>query len=398
LQEEKLTTIKIEKAQRLKLLPPYLFAKLDQLKQQAQDRGMDIISLGVGDPDIPTPKPIINSLKKAADNPANHQYPSYEGMEKFRAAAAEWCRKRFSVSVDPKREVMTLIGSKEGIGHIPLAFVNPGDYVLVPSPGYPVYNAATILAGGIPHVMPLKRENRFLPDLSAIPEDIAQKAKIMYLNYPNNPTSAVADGEFFDSVVRFAVKYNIIICHDMAYSEITYDGYRPVSFLECDGAKDVGVEFHSLSKTFNMTGWRIGFAAGNANVINGLGGIKTNIDSGAFQAIQEAGITAMNEMETTQPDIIQTYQSRRDIVVESLERMGIDVEAPKATFYVWFAVPGGNSAEFCARLLQETGVVLTPGVGFGEFGEGYARIALTVGKERLLEAMTRIEKLLNVNN
>jgi LL-diaminopimelate aminotransferase len=388
-----LATIKIEKAQRLKQLPPYLFAKLDQLKQEARDQGMDIISLGVGDPDIATPEPIIKSLKTAADNPANHQYPSYEGMLKFREAAAEWCQKRFSVSVDPQREVITLIGSKEGIGHIPLAFVNPNDYVLVPSPGYPVYNAATILAEGIPYVMPLKKENRFLPDLSVIPEDVAKKTKIMYLNYPNNPTSAVADHDFFDSVVKFAVKYNIIVCHDMAYSEITYDGYRPPSFLECDGAKEVGVEFHSLSKTFNMTGWRIGFAAGNAEVINGLGGVKTNIDSGAFQAIQEAGITAMKNMETTQPDTIQTYRERCEIVLGSLRQMGIDVQPPKATFYIWFAVPGGNSAEFCSRLLQETGVVLTPGVGFGESGEGYARIALTVEKERLKEAMTRMEKL-----
>lgn len=388
-----MTMITVEKAQRLEKLPPYLFAKLDRLKEEARNRGMDIISLGVGDPDTPTPEPVIKSLKIAADNPANHQYPSYMGMEKFRVAAARWCQKRFGVSVDPIREVITLIGSKEGIGHIPLAFVNPGDYVLVPSPGYPVYNAATILAGGIPHVMPLKQENNFLPDLATIPEEVANKTKIMYLNYPNNPTSATADRKFFDSVVQFALKYNIIVCHDMAYSEITYDGYRPISFLECDGAKDVGVEFHSLSKTFNMTGWRIGFAAGNADVIEGLGKVKTNIDSGAPQAIQEAGITAMDELETTQPELIGTYSERRDIVIESLGRMGIDVVPPKATFYVWFAAPGGDSAKFCSRLLEETGVLLTPGVGFGEFGEGYARIALTVGKERLREAMGRIEKL-----
>ena len=376
-----MTAIKVEKAQRIEQLPPYLFAKLDQLKEEARNRGMDIISLGVGDPDTPTPDTIIESLKNAADDPANHQYPSYTGMEKFRVAAARWCQKRFGVSVDPIHEIITLIGSKEGIGHIPLAFVNPGDYILVPSPGYPVYNAATIMAGGTPYVMPLKQENNFLPDLSVITDEVAYKTKIMFLNYPNNPTSAVADRNFFDSVVKFAVKYNIIVCHDMAYSEIAYEGYRPISFLECDGAKDVGVEFHSLSKTFNMTGWRIGFAAGNAEVIEGLGKVKTNIDSGAPQTIQEAGITAMEELETTQPDLIRTYQERRDIVVTSLGRIGIEVERPKATFYIWFAAPGGNSAEYCSRLLEKTGVVLTPGVGFGEFGEGYARISLTVGKE-----------------
>lgn len=388
-----MTSIKIEKAQRLIALPPYLFARIDQLKQEAIEQGLDIISLGIGDPDIPTPEPIIKSLKRAACNPANHQYPSYRGMDKFREAAAGWCNKRFSLSLDPQREVIALIGSKEGIAHIPLAFVNPGDVVLVPSPGYPVYHSATILAGGVPYPMPLKKENLFLPDLSAIPEEVAGKARIMFLNYPNNPTAAVADQEFFALVVAFAVKYNIIICHDAAYSEIAFGGYRPLSFLECEGAKEVGIEFHSLSKTFNMTGWRIGFAAGNAEVISGLGGIKTNIDSGAFQAIQEAGITAMEDLETTPPDIIKTYQDRRDIVLESLKRMGIDVEPSKATFYVWFSVPGGDSADFCARLLQETGVVITPGVGFGEFGEGFARIALTVGKERLQEAMDRMEKL-----
>jgi len=275
----------IQYAERIRTLPPYLFAAIDDMKRKAIERGMDIINLGIGDPDLPTPAPIIESLRRAAADPKHHQYPSYEGMLSFRTAVADWYKRRFAVTLDPKSEVVTLIGSKEGIGHIPLAFIDPGDVVLVPSPGYPVYPVATSFAGGTSHIMPLTKENGFLPDLAAIPKDVAKKSKMMFLNSPNNPTSVVATKDFFKKVVDFAREHQILVCHDAAYSEIYYDGQRPVSFLETEGATEVGVEFHSLSKTYNMTGWRIGWAAGRKEVIAGLGKVKTNIDSGVFQAI-----------------------------------------------------------------------------------------------------------------
>ncbi|PIX86762.1 MAG: LL-diaminopimelate aminotransferase, partial [Nitrospirae bacterium CG_4_10_14_3_um_filter_53_41] len=271
-------------AKRLKGLPPYLFAELDRLKQAEIKKGVDVIPLGIGDPDQPTPENIVQAMHRAIDRKENHHYPSYEGMPAFREAAAGWFQDRFGVTLDPDQEVVTLIGSKEGIGHFPLAFVDPGDVVLVPDPGYPVYEIGTLLAGGVPYFMPLNRENGFLPDLRAIPHDILRKARIIFLNYPNNPTAAVASRGFFDKVVRFAMENRLIVCHDAAYTEIFYDGEKPMSFLEADGAREVGIEFHSLSKTYNMTGWRIGFAAGSAQLIQGLGKIKTNLDSGIFQA------------------------------------------------------------------------------------------------------------------
>ena len=274
---------------RIKTLPPYLFAAIDEMKQKAVARGVDIINLGIGDPDLPTPRPIIDALSRAAADPKNHQYPSYEGLLSFRKAVADWYKRRFNVTLDPASEVLTLIGSKEGIGHIPLAFVDRGDVVLVPSPGYPVYPVATNFAGGKAHLMPLTKKNGFLPDLKVIPVSVAKKAKLMFLNSPNNPTSVVMSKEYFGDVIAFAKKYKIIVCHDAAYSEIFYDGRRPASFLEVEGAKAVGIEFHSLSKTYNMTGWRLGFAVGNKQVLNGLLKIKSNLDSGCFQAIQEAG-------------------------------------------------------------------------------------------------------------
>lgn len=285
----------IEPASRIKTLPPYLFAAIDDMKKAAIARGADIINLGIGDPDLPTPAPIVERLRQEAGNPAHHQYPSYDGMLRFRQAVADWYQRRFGVSLNPADEVLTLIGSKEGIGHVPLAFVNPGDVVLVPSPGYPVYPVATGFAGGTSYMMPLTKANHFLPDLEAIPADVARKAKLMFLNSPNNPTSVIAGKDFFARVVEFANKHQIIVCHDAAYSEIYYDGQKPASFLEVDGAKDVGVEFHSLSKTFNMTGWRIGFAVGNKQVLAGLGKVKSNLDSGVFQAVQEAGIVGLRD-------------------------------------------------------------------------------------------------------
>ncbi len=384
----------IEYATRIKTLPPYLFAAIDKMKQEAITRGVDIINLGVGDPDLPTPAPIIERLKQAAAEPRNHQYPSYEGMLSFRQAVAGWYKRRFGVTVDPASEVLTLIGSKEGIGHVPLAFINPGDVVLVPSPGYPVYPVATSFAGGTSYFMPLRKDNGFLPDLAAIPPDVAKRAKLMFLNSPNNPTSVVATKDYFKKVVAFAQEHQIIVCHDAAYSEIYYDGQAPASFLEVDGAKDVGIEFHSLSKTFNMTGWRIGFAVGNKQVLAGLGKVKSNLDSGAFQAIQEAGMTALESGDYLVDGLRTIYQERRDVFVPGLRQLGLDADLPPAAFYVWIGVPKGyTSASFTAHLLEKAGIVSTPGNGFGEPGEGYIRMTLTTTKERLSEALERMRKV-----
>ncbi len=383
--------ITIEKADRLKQLPPYLFAELDRKKAEARAKGVDVIDLGVGDPDMPTPQNIIDSLTNAAQQGKYHRYPSYTGMNSFREAVSRWYKKRAGVDLDPLKEVVSLIGSKEGIAHLPLAFVNPGDVVLVPSPAYPVYAIATMFAGGTPYEMPLVKENAFLPDLGAIPADILARTKLMFLNYPNNPTGAVATVEFFNEVVAFARKHNIIVCHDYAYSEMSFDGYVPPSFLEAPGAMEVGVEFHSLSKTYNMTGWRIGFAVGNAAVIGGLGQIKSNIDSGIFEAIQIAGIEALEGDQGCLEEMRAIYTERRDVLVSGLNRLGLVASSPRATFYVWIETPKGHdSASFAALLLAKAGIVATPGNGFGAPGEGYVRMTLTLPKERLQEAVDRI--------
>ncbi len=384
--------IKIEKADRLKKLPPYLFVEIDRMKEEVRAKGVDIIDLGVGDPDIPTPPHVINRLHEAAADPQNHRYPSYSGMHDFKFSAARWYEKRFGVSLDPRTEVVSLIGSKEGIAHIPLAFINPGDVVLVPTPAYPVYHIGTIFAGGKPYYMPLTKENNFLPDLSAIPPEVATRARLLFINYPNNPTAAVASAEFFKEIVAFAEEYNVVVCHDAAYSEMAFDGYKPSSFLEVDGSKDVGIEFHSLSKTYNMTGWRIGFAVGNKEVIAGLGEVKSNIDSGVFQAIQIAGMAALDDDQSCVRQMQAIYAERRNIMVTGLREAGLNVEKPKATFYLWIEAPKGySSAEFTAHLLSKVGIVTTPGNGFGAPGEGYIRMALTVDKERLKEAVRRIK-------
>jgi len=386
--------MRIEKAKRIEQIPPYLFAEIDKKKEEMRQKGMDLIDLGIGDPDLPTPRLIIERLKKAAENPKNHRYPSYEGMIEFRTAVAQWYEKRFGVMLDPRAEVLSLIGSKEGIAHIPLAFVNPGEYVLVPSPGYPVYRVSTIFAGGIPYFLPLLKENGFLPNLSEIPAEIAEKAKLLFINYPNNPTSAIAGKSFFEEVVAFAQRHQIMVCHDAAYSEIAFDGYQPLSFLQVEGAMEVGIEFHSLSKTFNMTGWRIGFAVGHPEIISGLGRVKTNIDSGLFQAIQEAGIVALNHFDTPLPQIIETYERRRDVMVKGLQEIGLEVNRPKATFYLWIHVPREyTSAQFATLLIEQAGIVATPGNGFGDAGEGYIRMALTVDETRLKEAIERLKKI-----
>jgi len=386
--------MRIEKAKRIDQIPPYLFAQIDKKKEEMRKKGMDLIDLGIGDPDLPTPGPIIERLHKASEDPGNHHYPSYEGMIEFRTAAANWFERRFGVRFDPKTEVLTLIGSKEGIAHFPLAFVNPGDYVLVPSPGYPVYRVATLFSGGTPHFMPLLKENGFLPKLSDIPKEVAERSKLLFINYPNNPTSAIAERPFFEEVIAFARRYGIIVCHDAAYSELAFDGYRPLSFFEIEGAKEVGIEFHSLSKTFNMTGWRIGFAVGHPEIVSGLGRVKTNIDSGLFQAIQEAGIEALNRYDTPIPNLIRIYEGRRDVMVKGLREMGLEVDLPKATFYLWIRVPRGyTSAQFATLLIENAGIVATPGNGFGDAGEGYIRMTLTVDESRLQEAIERLKKI-----
>ena len=322
-------------AERLQQLPPYLFAELDKAKEEALAKGMDVIDLGVGDPDLPTPSHIVDALKKAAENPVNHRYPSYVGMLSFRQAVAAWYERRFGIKLEPQKEVLTLIGSKEGIAHLPLAFINPGDVSLVPTPAYPVYHIGTLFAGGKSYFMPLLEENNFLPDFDKIQHDVARQAMIMILNYPNYPTAAVSEEEFFERVIAFAKKYEILICHDAAYTELYYDGYKPISFLNVAGAKEVGIEIHSLSKTYNMTGWRIGFAVGNEKVIAGLGKIKSNIDSGVFQAVQEAGIVALNTDESLIEANRKVYQERRDLMVEGLREIGLKGNPPKATIFLW---------------------------------------------------------------
>ncbi len=384
----------VEKAERLKQLPPYLFQEIDRLKAELISKGVDVINLGVGDPDLPTPKHIIEALQKAAEDPATHQYPSYSGMNDFRISVANWYRHRFGVELDPIEEVVTMIGSKEGIAHFPLAFINPGDLALVPTPAYPVYHVGTLFAGGESYFMPLLDENEFLPEVAAIPPDIARRARMIFINYPNNPTGATAERAFYEKVLAFAREYEVIVCHDAAYSEMAFDGYRPMSFLEIAGAKEVGIEFHSLSKTYNMTGWRLGFAVGNRQLLQGLGQVKSNIDSGAFNAIQMAGIAALEGDQACVKEMQQTYQERRDLLIAGLRGVGLKPTVPKATFYVWCPVPQGySSSEFTSLLLKECGIVTTPGSGFGAPGEGYVRMALTVGKERIGEAVARIRKL-----
>ncbi len=384
----------IKWSDRISELPPYLFAEIDKKKSECIARGVDVIDLGVGDPDIPTPPHIVRAAAQAVADPSNHRYPSYAGMAEFRAAAADWYERRFGGKLNPETEVLALIGSKEGVAHTPMAFVNPGDCVLVPDPGYPVYPVSVAFAGGFCSKMPLLKENGFLPDLDAIDPAVAARAKMMFLNYPNNPTTAVADASFFERVVEFALKHNIVVCHDAAYTEIAFDGFVPPGFLETPGAKEVGIEFHSLSKTFSMTGWRIAFAAGSERAIAALGKVKTNIDSGAFQAVQIAGIEALTGKDEGFERRREKYRERRDIFCKGLEKAGLSHEKPLSTFYVWFETPPGmSSAQFSSMVLDRCGVVLTPGNGFGEFGEGYVRASITFDTERIREAADRIASL-----
>ncbi|MBI4362162.1 MAG: LL-diaminopimelate aminotransferase [Euryarchaeota archaeon] len=377
-------------ARRIQQLPRYLFAELDAAKQQARQRGVDVIDLGVGDPDLPTPRHIVEALARGARDPSTHQYPSYEGDLEFREAVARMYRRVHGVRLDPHREVIALIGSKEGIAHAPLAFINPGERVLVPDPGYPVYRASTILAGGRPVEMPLREKNGFLPDLSKV----RGGARLMFLNYPNNPTAAVAPRGFLREAVDFCRDRGVHLLHDFAYGEMGFD-VRPPSVLSVPGARDAAVEFHSLSKTYCMTGWRLGFAVGNAELLAGLLKVKTNIDSGAFRAVQRAGIAALNGPRGPARKSLGVYRERRDLFVEGLRRLGLRFHPPRATFYVWVRVPrGSTSLGFSGRLLEGVGVVATPGVGFGRHGEGYVRFSLTKPRERIREALERMEDVL----
>ncbi len=378
-------------ASRMDNLPPYLFARIDEMKAEQQKKGVDIIDLGVGDPDLPTPPHIVDALCQAAKDPSNHHYPSYLGMPAYRSAVADWYKTRFGVSLDAGKEVVALMGSKDGIAHIAEAFVNPGDYVLSPSPGYPVYRTGTLFAEGKIHEMPLTKENSFVPVLADIPKKIAKAAKILYINYPNNPTAAIAPAGFYSEVVDFARENDLVVVSDNPYSEIAYDGYRAPSFLETKGAMEVGIEMHSLSKTYNMTGWRIGMAVGNAEILAGLGRVKTNVDSGVFNAVQHAAITALSGPQDCVKQACDIYQERRDVLINGLRGLGFDVPAPKATFYVW--MPVNDCMAFAAKLLNEAGIVVTPGVGFGSSGEGYVRFAITRPVSRIREAIERMRGL-----
>ena len=380
-------------AARIAKLPPYLFAEIERKIDEAKAAGVDVISLGIGDPDQPTPPNIVQVMQREVANPKNHRYPSYRGLAEFRRAVCDWYQRRFGVTLDPSANVVSLIGSKEGIAHVSLCYVDPGDINLVPDPGYPVYAIGTLFAGGEVHAMPLREQNGFLVDLSEIPTDVAKKAKMMFLNYPNNPTGAVAPLRHFEDVVRFAKEYNIVVCHDAAYSEVTFDGYEAPSFLQAEGAMEVGIEFHSLSKTYNMTGWRIGWAAGNAEVIEALGRIKTNIDSGIFEAIQHAGIEALVGPQESVAQMRALYRERFEVAVQGLRDLGWRIDPPKATIYLWAPVPAGmSSTEFAALLLERAGVAVTPGVGYGAHGEGYFRISVCVETGRIAEAMRRIKE------
>jgi LL-diaminopimelate aminotransferase len=372
-------------------LRPYLFVEINQKIAEKKAKGEDVISFAIGDPDIPTPPHIIDQLCQAAHDPANHRYPETAGLPELCQAIAGWYQRRFDISLDPETEVLPLIGSKEGIGHIAFCFIDPGDTALVPDPAYPVYSISTMLAGGKPYYLSLKEENDFLPKLNSIRDYVMQKAKLLWISYPNNPTGAVANIDFFNSVVEFARRYDIAVCHDGPYSEVAFDGYEPVSFMQADGAREVGVEFHSLSKSYNMTGWRIGMVVGNAGMVDALRRLKSNLDSGIPQAIQYAAIEALTGPQECIAEHNAIYQRRRDLVIEVLTNIGLQVRTPKAGLYIWAKVPEGyNSVEFTADLLEQVGVAVTPGVGYGRSGEGYVRLSLTIPDAALVKGLSRL--------
>ena len=380
-------------AKRIEDLPPYLFVGISRKIAEKRAQGEDVISFAIGDPDIPTPRSIIERLCQAAQDPANHRYPESDGLPQLRQAISSWYERRFGLSFDPDKEVLPLIGAKEGIGHIALCFIDPGDLALVTDPGYPVYSIGTMFAGGDCYFLPLIEEKDFLPDLDQVPGEVAQRAKLLWINYPNNPTAAVADLDFFERVVAFAKRYDLVVCHDAPYTEVAFDGYRPPSFLQAPGARDVGVEFHSLSKSYNMTGWRIGMVVGNEGIVDALMRVKSNLDSGIPQAIQYAAIEALLGDQDCIAEHNAIYQRRRDLVVKTLAKIGLRTKPPRASLYVWARIPEGyTSLDFCTKLLDETSVVVTPGSGYGKNGEGYIRLSLTTPDDRLEEGLSRMER------
>lgn len=381
-------------ADRIEQLPPYLFVEITKKINEKRAQGIDVVTFAIGDPDLPTPEHILDRLHKASDDPANHRYPESDGLPELRQAIADWYRSRFAVELDRDKEVLPLIGAKEGIGHMALCLIDPGDVALVPDPAYPVYSIGTMFAGGETHWLPLKEATGWLPDLDNIPEAVAHKAKVIWVNYPNNPTGAVADIDFFDKLVAFAKRYDIAICHDAPYTEIAYDGYRPVSLLQAHGAMDIGIEFHSLSKSYNMTGWRVAMAVGNPRLINALMRVKSNLDSGIPQAIQLMAIQALEDSQQCVKDNVEVYQRRRDKLVDALTKIGMEVVPPQASLYVWARIPQGyTSAEYAAKLIEEAAVVVTPGSGYGQHGEGYVRLSLTLPDDQLNEGVRRIAQL-----
>jgi len=378
-------------SKRVENLPPYLFVEISRKIAEKKAKGEDVVSFGIGDPDIPTPAHIIDRLCRAAQDPVNHRYPETEGLPELRQAIASWYKKRFDVSLDPDKEVLPLIGAKEGVAHIALCFIDPGDIALVPDPGYPVYSVGTMLVGGEPYYLPLSERNNFLPDLNGIPDDVLKRAKLLWINYPNNPTGAVADLDFFNEVIRFARQHDVVVCHDGPYTEVAYDGYQPISFMQADGAKDVGVEFHSLSKSYNMTGWRIGMVVGNAEMVDALRRVKSNMDSGIPQAIQHAAIEALTSSQDCVEEHNAVYQKRRDLVIETLHKIGLEAKAPRAGLYIWSRVPQGySSVGFATELLEKVGVVVTPGTGYGQNGEGYVRLSLTLPDAGVVKGLSRL--------
>jgi LL-diaminopimelate aminotransferase len=383
----------ISPADRLKGLPPYVFARLDELKARAREQGLDLIDLGMGNPDGPTPEPVVESAIRALKNPANHGYPPFEGTASFRRTITKWYYRRYGVELDPNSEALPLLGSKEGLTHLALAYLNPGDLVLVPSPAYPPHFRGPLIAGAKVHTIILKPENNWVIDLGDIPDDIASQAKILYFNYPSNPTGATAPREFFKDIVAFAHKHQILLVHDLCYAELAFDGYQPTSLLEIEGGKDIGVEFHTMSKTYNMAGWRVGFVVGNSRVIQGLRTLKTNLDYGIFAALQTAAETALELPDSYLLEVQQRYRDRRNFMVEGLAELGWNIPKPLAAMYLWVPCPPGmNSTDFALSVLEKTGVVMTPGNAFGPGGEGYVRVSLIADEHRLGEALKRLKQ------
>lgn len=383
----------ISPADRLQTLPPYVFARLDELKARAREQGLDLIDLGMGNPDGATPQPVVEAAVAAIQNPANHGYPPFEGTASFRRTITKWYSRRYNVELDPESEALPLLGSKEGLAHFAIAYINPGDLVLVPSPAYPVLFRGPIIAGAKVHNIILKPENDWVIDLGSIPDSVAEQAKILYFNYPSNPTGATAPREFYKDIVAFAHKHQILLVHDLCYAELAFDGYQPTSLLEIPGGKEIGVEFHTMSKTYNMAGWRVGFVVGNSRIIQGLRTLKTNLDYGIFSALQAAAETALQLPDSYLHEVQERYRTRRDFMVAGLAELGWNIPKPLAAMYLWVpCTPGMSSTDFALNVLQQTGVVLTPGNAFGPGGEGYVRVSLIADCDRLGEALRRLKQ------